>query len=33
MIVFEWGMGFTGSQQAQDQNLAAVINGEILAGL
>ncbi len=28
MIVLQWGMGFTGSQQAQGQNLAAVINGE-----
>jgi len=28
MIVLEWGLGFSGSQQMQDQNLAAVINGE-----
>ncbi|MGH8016253.1 MAG: SurA N-terminal domain-containing protein, partial [Candidatus Zixiibacteriota bacterium] len=28
MIVLEWGFGFSGSQQMQDQNLAAVINGE-----
>jgi len=28
MIVLEWGLGFSGGQQAIDQNLAAVINGE-----
>ncbi|HEX2897320.1 MAG TPA: SurA N-terminal domain-containing protein, partial [candidate division Zixibacteria bacterium] len=28
MIVLEWGLGFTGSQTMQEQNLAAVINGE-----
>ncbi len=28
MIVLEWGLGFSGSQQFQEQNLAAVINGE-----
>ena len=28
MIVLEWGMDFSGSQQMQDQNMAAVINGE-----
>ncbi len=28
MIVLQWGMGFSGSQQMQDQNLAAIINGE-----
>lgn len=28
MIVLEWGLGFSGSQSVQEQNLAAVINGE-----
>ncbi len=28
MIVLEWGLGFSGGQQFQQQSLAAVINGE-----
>lgn len=28
MIVLQWGLGFSGSQRMQEQNLAAVINGE-----